>query len=293
MLSCNGYASILTFKNKTSHLLLVMDIEGNKDLDASIEEVTKQIEREITAIVLDWTKYRGQFSVSDLKQSVSKTLQCIVLYVSVKLEDSLPALMVGHIVTSVLKDQSTDLQLANGVLLRSSKAILSYMHDFRITCTYDEVLQFKKSAAIAATDKKSMQGLQDLSNGMSQAIIDNFDVDIHSPNSKLSTHSLGVIITQTPQDTHEEDIFIPRLKCDQKSITIPEEPLCDIAYSKNPAMPKVPAACAQNSSPLKMWKLKELQLTGPMTLITILAQRASVDRANDLGYNFLKEVSYF
>lgn len=86
--------------------------------------------------------------------------------------------MVRHIVTNVVKDQSTDLQMANGVLLRSSKAILGYMYDFRIKCTYD-ALRFKKSAAIVATDKMRIQGLQDLSNGMSQAIVDNFNGDIH------------------------------------------------------------------------------------------------------------------
>lgn len=46
VLSCNGYASMLTFKNnKASHLLLVRDIEGDEDLDDSIEKVAKQKEK--------------------------------------------------------------------------------------------------------------------------------------------------------------------------------------------------------------------------------------------------------
>lgn len=82
-------------------------------------------------------------------------------YVSVKLgENSVQALMVGYLATSIVEDQSTDLQLANGVFLRSSKAIFGYMYVFRITCTYSEVLRFKKSATIAVIDKESIQELQ-------------------------------------------------------------------------------------------------------------------------------------
>ena len=37
-----------------------------------------------------------------------------------------------------------------GILLRDSKTVVSHMYDYRITCSYDELLRFKSSAATAA-----------------------------------------------------------------------------------------------------------------------------------------------
>lgn len=78
------------------------------------------------------------------------------------------------------------------------------MYDYRVTCSYDEVLRFKKSAAVAASADPSMQGISDVGQGLIQVIVDNFDCDICSPDGKLSTHSLAMIVTQKGcrDDTH-------------------------------------------------------------------------------------------
>ena len=86
---------------------------------------------------------------------------------------------------------------------------------------------------MAATDKSITQGIHKSSSGMTKGIVDNFDVDIHSPNGKLSTHSLGTIITQAPQETTDHsEVFIQRLKHDQRSTVISDEPLSEINLPK-------------------------------------------------------------
>ena len=211
ILNCSGYASILTFKvSKPSHILLVKDPEEDQDLDHSINVVANHVVKETLAIPIDRSEYKTEVKMTELQQVVSDTLLRLLSSISKDLGDEcLPALMIGHIVTSVLKLQLTILQLAFGILLRSSKKILGYLYDFGITCSHDEVRRFKKSAAVAATDKSIIQGIHKSSSGMTQGIVDNFDVDIHSPNGKFSTRSLGTIITQTPQETtdHSEVLF--------------------------------------------------------------------------------------
>jgi hypothetical protein len=119
--------------------------------------------------------------------------------------------LIGNIITSVLCNKATDLQIALGALLRDSKTILGYTYDFGITCSYDEVLRFKKSAAVIASKEPSVHGISNADGGLVQTVADNFDADIHSPNGKLSTHSLAMIVTQPTSDNGDDTASIDRL----------------------------------------------------------------------------------
>ena len=76
------------------------------------------------------------------------------------------------------------------------------MHDFCVTCLYNDVLRFKKSAVPAATKKSTLSGISD-STGMVQVVADNFDADISKENGKLSTHFLAVLLTQSEYNPSE------------------------------------------------------------------------------------------
>ena len=114
----------------------------------------------------------------------------IKFFLPPKLDHTLLAALIGNIITVTLKHQPTSLQVSIGVLFRESKKILGYTHD------YDEVLHFKKSAAVAALKDSSVHGISKAENGLVQIVVDSFDDDISSPNGKLSTHSLATIIMQ-------------------------------------------------------------------------------------------------
>ena len=65
-----------------------------------------------------------------------------------------------------------------------------------------------------------MHGIHNSVNGLVQIVVVNFDAEIHSPNGKLSTHSLAMILTQPSSDAsvrEEEDSIIHILKHDTKN----------------------------------------------------------------------------
>jgi len=56
------------------------------------------------------------------------------------------------------------------------KALITKLHEFGVTCSYDEMLQFKKSAAVAATENISLHGISDTSPSMMvQTVADSFE----------------------------------------------------------------------------------------------------------------------
>ena len=120
------------------------------------------------------------------------------------LNNTLPALLIGNIITSLISNKATNLQLALANLIRDSKALINQMYQFRVTCSYDEILHFKKSAALAATKNIKLSGIHQGSMGLIQAVADNFDANISSQNGKLTTHSLAMLITQPTNDTPDE-----------------------------------------------------------------------------------------
>lgn len=278
VLNCNGYASVLMFQNsKTPHQLLVKDEDDNDMLDNCVAIVAKQIKKEIDAIVLDKSKYTLDLERVDIDKSVSETHHNLLSQISPKLANlSLPSLTVGHIVTGTVKGQSTELQVCFGVLLRESKMSLGYMSDYGVSCPYDEVLLFKKSAAVAAVDDFSVHGVKDSTKGLTQVIVDNFDADIHSANGKLSTHSLGMIVIQPGNSINgmKDEHTIKRLKYSQRATKVAGEPLCYLpgGFQQKPDMP---ALSSDTDSDLNQ---------------SLNAQEISVNRAKDLDFQFLKDV---
>ena len=85
------------------------------------------------------------------------------------------------------------------------------MHDFGVTCTYDELLRFKKSAAVVASKNTKYTAISRAEDGLVQIVADNFDADISSQNGKLSTHSLAMIVTQPDINAHQQEQSIQRL----------------------------------------------------------------------------------
>ena len=80
----------------------------------------------------------------------SSTLLNLLSCLSPKLDNNVPAMVIGNVITSVLTNHSAQLQIILAVLLRLFKELVNTMNDFGVTFTYDELLRFKKSVAVAA-----------------------------------------------------------------------------------------------------------------------------------------------
>ena len=136
---------------------------------------------------------------------------------SPNLDRALAALLIGSMVTGVMKNHPTGLQITLGIKMRRSKNLQKY----GVTCAYDEVRRLKNLAAKATTMEPSLPGLSTSSSSLVQVIVDNFDTDLiltspSSPNGKSSTHSLAMLLTQpdcNSSETVQEDT-IRRVKND-------------------------------------------------------------------------------
>ena len=94
--------------------------------------------------------------------------------------------------------QPTDLQIAIGVLLGDHKMLIEELYKYNVSCSYDEVRRFKRSAAVQSSkENKQLAGLKDVSEGgLVQIIIDNFDTVISSQNCRLECHCMAMLATQ-------------------------------------------------------------------------------------------------
>ena len=204
-------------------LLKLVPSDDDSDLDMSIKNVVKEIAREVKVLNSD----KGHYNIRICKETAAESA-CDTLFakISPKLDRTLPAILIGNIITSLLTNSFTTLQISLGVLMKDSKDLVNHLYDFGGTCSYEEIIRFKKSAALAATTQSSLSGISDNHTGLVQAIADNFDVDISSQYGKVSTHSLALLLTQQqikcdPQE--ERDQTIRRIKKTNKSTSIPYE----------------------------------------------------------------------
>ena len=134
MISAPGYANVVSFRCHASTILkMVRDDEDV--IENSIRHIAKQVKKECSAIPLNATKYRLNIDAQLAQESMSWLVQNLLVSISTKLENHPPALLIGNIITSVLRNRPTDLQIALGVLLRDYKTILGYTTESHVVTT--------------------------------------------------------------------------------------------------------------------------------------------------------------
>ena len=137
-------------------------------------------------------------------------------------EDSLTSLLIGNRITCNVKKHPPLQQIALGLLTKTHNKIVNHLFDYSVTCNYDEVLRFRKSAAIAYVIDARKSCPSGYVRGIIQVITDNFDLDLdlHTPNGKAATHLLSIIETY-PMFNHNNDFQdsdeFERIKWEQMS----------------------------------------------------------------------------
>ena len=179
-------------------LKLVEDVD---DDDADVRRIANIIIRGCNQRAGSKNSYDVRLSQDNATETSSPLLLQLLSALCSKLDHTNAAILIGNIITSTITNKPTTLQIVIGLLMRE-KAIIEQCHEFGITCTYDEVLRFRSSAAYAASKEKALQGLLDNGVGFIQSVADNFDASISSPNGLKSTHALALLLTQA-QETHQ------------------------------------------------------------------------------------------
>ena len=273
VLSGAGVASILSFRSKASSALKLVANDEDDD-DAAVTKVAKLIVAETKALRHDKSKYQTRVSLENSLDDASHTLLHMLSLLSTKLDSTLPAAMIGNIVTSIVTNRHTSLQVALGITVRE-KSIIECLHNFRVTASYDEILRFKASAAHAAAQSQELMGINQSSSGLVQTIADNFDANISSQNGLQSTHALAILVTQMQPELRFDfkTSNIRRLRKEEMSEEVmPEIP---VQQYRGPSKPDMPVNIATRS---------------PLPLKVLAAQGISALRAKQTDFMFFKSV---
>ena len=141
VLSSPGIASIIIFRKQASSLLNVVK---DDDDDIDFEYLGKLVRKEIDAISKQKVVFNRQIDFQIANDDVSPTINAMLKSISPKFEKSLPGVLIGNIITSVVSNRATSLQVDLG-LLANKKKLVQHFFDYRVTCSPDETRRFKIS----------------------------------------------------------------------------------------------------------------------------------------------------
>ena len=268
MLNGNGVESIFMFRSKAPQLLKL--VSKNNDNEYDLKLIAKTIKKECSESSADKDTYKSRLYVEDVIEKCCDTLLNFLAELSPKLDHTNIALMMGNMITSVLTNQSTPLQITLGTTLRE-KLLIEQFSEFGVTCTYDKVKRFKKSVAHAASNDRQLQGLMDGKFGLVQTVADNFDANIASPNGLKSIHSLALLVTQVQESVNDAKVSqsVRRLRKEENGDLAQA---VDIQYYKGPQKPSMPDTFARHS--VLPDQVRD-------------AQVISMNRAQEVDYSFL------
>jgi len=136
-------------------LKVTKDDDEEDNIDAARNVIVKAIKAEVVAIEYERNTYTRNIFMSVAAESVFGTTQLLLQKLSPSHgAESLTSLLIGNIVTSVLRNQATPFQIALGVnVLINRKKIIKHIFDYNMTCSYDELRRYKKSSAVARYTK--------------------------------------------------------------------------------------------------------------------------------------------
>lgn len=186
--------------------------------------------------------------------------------------ESLLSLLIGNMVTSVLRNGTTPLQIALGILIHKKK-LVKHLYDYKVTCSYDELRRFKKSSAVARYNVLREEEISPVPvNGLIQHFADNFDADMSSPNGKVSTHAIAMIECFPGNQRAGESEHFARIPKEEIKKPIhfdkQEDELLPFNGTENEQPPPLPLPCLPEEF--------------------IEKQRVSYSRVTDLDFDFLK-----
>jgi len=144
------------FRSKASSLVRLVPSSDEDHVEIELEKVAHQIVRDVNESVVN-DNYRARIDMNIALDCVSSTLLSLLSKLSTKLNHTLPAALIGNIVTNVISGRFTTLQIALAIVL-NRKGLIEQLYDILVLCSYDEVLWFKPSVAAAAVSNALLRG---------------------------------------------------------------------------------------------------------------------------------------
>ena len=177
ILSTPGVATMLISKSRAATVFR-LDRVDQYDFDLQVKAVASKIAAETQTLGAKFLHY----SNSDRENifAFTETLLDLLSHTSPNLQISLPAAIIGSIITSIITTKPTTLHVRLG-LVGHHKPIIEHLHEYRVTSTCHEVRRFEISLAVSNTESFRLTGF-DAKNELIQIISDNFDAHIHTQN---------------------------------------------------------------------------------------------------------------
>lgn len=246
-LQSHGIATLLVFREHAPKNMKLVDDNTDDDLELCLQKVAKKVTKESKEEKIQLDAYNKHINKEVASACVSETLFDLLTAISPKFADhSMQSLMIGSIISSVITNQPTPLQIAIGILMSDHKALITELSKLNVTCSYDETRRFRRSAAVQASKAHLLAGMSDCAiGGLVQIIIDNFDTEISSQNCRLQCHNMAMLATQyrthlSRLDGLDPDATIPRLTREEMKNPIAcEASITPYTGPKKPAMPHV------------------------------------------------------
>ena len=231
---------MLTSKSKAASVLRLDEVDQD-DFYLQVKAVACKIAAETKTLGDEFLNY----SIIDGQNifTFSETLLDLLSRILPNLEKSLPAAMIGSIITSIITMKPTMLQVGLG-LVANHKPIIEHIHEYRVTSTYHEVRRFKMSSPVSNTESSGLAGF-DAKNGLIQVISENFDAHIHTRNGLKQTNGMAIIATQsysTPsaflRSPHDRPLIQRLAQEKTKYVSFKEVQMQFFKGPKKPPMPK-------------------------------------------------------
>ena len=119
VLSSPGVASIIMLNEKASQIFKFERVDEEDD-DINLRLIAKKINSEVKSLSRNDDVYKNLTSES-LFDNTSSTILSLLDLISPKFQNSLPAAMIGSIITSIVTSKPTPLQVYLGVLVHEKK----------------------------------------------------------------------------------------------------------------------------------------------------------------------------
>ena len=225
VLHIEGCESVLGFEASLGRVMKIVKVSNSQGCDDQVDKLVRSIRSEVMAMPRPGDYNLGDFVYQRLVQSTSKTLLKLVSSLvsdgfTTKQSLTLAQCIQQHI-GGANRNQTT---LGLAVKLHhkhGSSELIRTLNEHGITCTYEEVLRFRKSVANFVSDNHT-----DYHNklGLSAKVgpifswADNYDLYIASPNGIKTTHAMVMEFTQHPAGIIETgnigvmQLTIPRLR---------------------------------------------------------------------------------
>lgn len=216
VLNIVGCANVLCFRDclpKFIHLQKPDDEE-----ESIVDIVCKKVMSEVLNVNKCKDYDMNQFTLARAISDTSPTLLSLMEKLVSNGKTSKPSLSLAQSIQYNITKQSNQTTLGLALKLHhrfGSKEVVSLLHDYGFTVTYDEVLRCRTSIAklVGETDFTERDAMT--KNTPICAWFDNYDLNIYTPNGTRETHAMAVEFMQRESEPSNDDevrkVIIPRI----------------------------------------------------------------------------------